>query len=112
VARRPCLTCARLTSNPSRCDVHAAEYAKQRDRQRGSAHSRGYTQQYRVLARQVLSEYRASNGERCPGWQVPPHGSADLTVDHVIPLARGGTHDRSNLAVLCRRCNSRKRDAL
>lgn len=30
------------------------------------------------------------------------------TVDHLIPLARGGTDDASNLAVACRRCNSIK----
>jgi 5-methylcytosine-specific restriction endonuclease McrA len=32
----------------------------------------------------------------------------DLTVDHIIPIARGGTHARTNLQVLCRACNSAK----
>lgn len=38
----------------------------------------------------------------------------DLTVltvwhlDHIVPLALGGTHDWSNLQALCRPCNSRK----
>ncbi len=36
-------------------------------------------------------------------------GSAeDLTIDHLTPLARGGPHQQDNLAVACRRCNSRK----
>ena len=35
----------------------------------------------------------------------------DLTIDHVVPLSRGGTNRRDNLTVACRRCNSRKRDA-
>lgn len=30
------------------------------------------------------------------------------TVDHLIPLAKGGTDDASNLVVACRRCNSIK----
>lgn len=34
--------------------------------------------------------------------------TANLTVDHVHPQGLGGTHDRENLRVLCRRCNSVK----
>lgn len=29
-------------------------------------------------------------------------------VDHIMPLARGGTHDRTNLQLLCRKCNLAK----
>jgi 5-methylcytosine-specific restriction endonuclease McrA len=32
----------------------------------------------------------------------------EITLDHKVPLARGGTHTSDNLAVCCRRCNSRK----
>ncbi|MFF1597681.1 HNH endonuclease [Streptomyces mirabilis] len=84
----------------------------QRERQRGSASKRGYTSRYRALASSVIAEHRASHGDRCPGWGTVPHTATDLTVDHVIPLAKGGTHDRANLRVLCRSCNSRKRDSL
>jgi 5-methylcytosine-specific restriction endonuclease McrA len=31
-----------------------------------------------------------------------------ITLDHVIPLARGGTHTADNLRVACRSCNCRK----
>lgn len=31
-------------------------------------------------------------------------------IDHVIPLSRGGRNDRSNLQLLCPRCNMRKKD--
>lgn len=34
----------------------------------------------------------------------------DLTLDHVIPLSRGGTDDLSNLQFLCRRHNGQKSD--
>lgn len=30
------------------------------------------------------------------------------TVDHMIPLSRGGTHTRDNLITLCHQCNSEK----
>lgn len=33
-----------------------------------------------------------------------------LTIDHIIPVAKGGTHDRSNLQCLCRPCNREKSD--
>jgi 5-methylcytosine-specific restriction protein A len=31
-----------------------------------------------------------------------------LSVDHVVPLAKGGTNDLSNIQPLCLRCNQRK----
>lgn len=31
-----------------------------------------------------------------------------LSIDHIVPRARGGSHDPSNLRVLCTRCNSKK----
>ena len=34
--------------------------------------------------------------------------SDNLSIDHVIPLVRGGEHVESNLEVVCRTCNSRK----
>jgi hypothetical protein len=33
---------------------------------------------------------------------------SDLTVDHIHPVALGGTNELSNLQTLCRTCNSRK----
>lgn len=36
-------------------------------------------------------------------------GSADdLHCDHVFPVAKGGSHDDSNLTTACRTCNTRK----
>jgi 5-methylcytosine-specific restriction endonuclease McrA len=34
----------------------------------------------------------------------------DLTIDHIIPLSRGGTHSFSNLTCACRTCNEQKGD--
>lgn len=39
-------------------------------------------------------------------------GFANLTMDHVIPLARGGRSTRDNLVPCCKECNTRKKGAL
>lgn len=33
----------------------------------------------------------------------------NLTIDHIIPLARSGQNDISNLQTLCRTCNQQKK---
>lgn len=33
-------------------------------------------------------------------------------LDHVVPISLGGTHDESNLRVICRPCNRRKHNRL
>lgn len=39
------------------------------------------------------------------GW-----ASSDATLDHLIPLSRGGIHGLVNVAIVCASCNFRKRD--
>lgn len=57
----------------------------------------------RALRYQVLRR----DGHTCRycGAQAP---DVPLTVDHVIPVALGGTNDPSNLVTACRDCNSGK----
>jgi 5-methylcytosine-specific restriction endonuclease McrA len=35
-----------------------------------------------------------------------------LECDHIIPVAKGGSHDDNNLTTACRSCNRRKRDRM
>jgi 5-methylcytosine-specific restriction endonuclease McrA len=38
------------------------------------------------------------------------HFAADqLTMDHILPLARGGRSSRSNVVTACKDCNNRKK---
>ena len=34
----------------------------------------------------------------------------DVTMDHIIPLARGGLSQRQNIVPCCKSCNSKKQD--
>jgi 5-methylcytosine-specific restriction endonuclease McrA len=54
---------------------------------------------YQTNRRQVL----AASGGRCA---IAGCGRLATTADHVIPLARGGTHDLANLRALCAFHNS------
>ena len=38
--------------------------------------------------------------------KFPPQ---ELTMDHVIPLSRGGTSERINIVACCKDCNSKKK---
>lgn len=35
--------------------------------------------------------------------------ASELTLDHLVPLARGGRSTRGNLVVACRHCNQQKK---
>ena len=39
-------------------------------------------------------------------------GYANLTMDHVIPLARGGRSTKDNLVPCCKDCNNKKKSSL
>lgn len=75
-----------------------AQCAAQRERQRGSAASRGYDGGWRKLRRLFLQ----SNPwcARC--------GAPATDVDHIIPRSAGGIDDWGNLQALCHACHSAK----
>ena len=49
-------------------------------------------------------------GGVCAHCGAPLDRYGNMTVDHVIPLNRGGTNDPENLTVLCEGCNQAKSD--
>lgn len=50
-------------------------------------------------------------GDKVARNEKVPHPKAP-TLDHIIPLARGGTHEMANVQTACFVCNSRKGDRI
>lgn len=103
MALKPCIQCGALSSN-TRCRTHEAQRERSRP-QRPTNTTRTYAEQQRRA--KAVAEHRATHGDWCPGWHVPPHPSSDLTADHIVSIHAGGSPD-GPLQVLCRSCNGRK----
>jgi 5-methylcytosine-specific restriction endonuclease McrA len=91
---RPCIDCNRLTRK-TRCN----ECNRIKNRLRPTPAQRGYGYEWQKISKAFRKEnpYCFKCGT-----------TVDLTTDHVIPLAKNGTHHWSNLQTLCRKCNSIK----
>ncbi len=66
-------------------------------RERAKAREMRQTPYYRELFRKGLCHYC---GKKFP--------EEELTLDHIVPVARGGKSTRGNLVVCCRPCNQAK----
>ena len=61
------------------------------------------------VSERVLARLRGQAGSRCAYCRTSSLITGQpLTVDHIVPTARGGGADASNLCLACRRCNEAK----
>ncbi len=70
---------------------------------RPTASQRGYGAEWRRVSAQVTAGATA-----CHWCGQPFTGEDPATADHIVPRARGGTNDLSNLVPAHRSCNSRR----
>jgi len=91
------------------------------------------TQQWEVrspsIVLQISDHIRLTSGHPERYWKVPPvnrrevfrrdnhtcqycSSTKHLTLDHVIPRSKGGTHNWDNVVTACEKCNSTKGDRL
>lgn len=104
--QRVCLHCGTSLASKHRSD---AAYCSARCN--SAAHHQARKASAKTGARQKRID-RAFLIERDGGrcylcLEIPPDG--ELTIDHVVALARGGTHTEDNLRVACLSCNTSKR---
>jgi hypothetical protein len=79
------------------CHFHYQWIVREGHKRRGKHHG-GW-----IIAERTLRRIYESPCQVC--------GSRDrITIDHVVPLSRGGEHREGNLRPLCRKCNTRKSD--
>lgn len=108
-AKTPCRHpgCPALTESGAYCPAHQRGVNTQRNRaidaQRPSAAVRGYDRTWQKLRLMHLRAYPLCVRCEESGMTVPA-----TEVDHIRPLAHGGTHDADNLQSLCKSCHSRK----
>ncbi len=86
------------------CAAHKAareaSRQKRKDRGRASAAARGYDAKWRRVRAMYLRRHPVCVGDDC--------GRPAEEVDHILPLADGGTHKWENLQALCKSCHSKK----
>ena len=97
---KPCLVCGSL-SPESRCAAHRIV--------RSSSTARGYGSKWQRIAKEQIKAVPWCECQGCGLHYGPCNAESDLTSDHVVPLAEGGTADHGT-QTLCRRCNSSKKD--
>ena len=95
---RACLGCGRVIPGGSRCGECQRDHNRRRDHRRGTRSQRGYGVAYTVRRALILRSHPFC------AYCGAPAG----TVDHVVPLARGGTNSLDNLVACCAECNASK----
>ncbi len=103
--KRTCLRCGRLVRGVCATCATARDKAKAKAAKRPLLRSNAS----KVSNAALVSEHRATIGDWCPGvpeLRRPAHPSADLTADHVLEVAAGGSELHAHRVVRCRSCNS------
>ncbi|NEW33829.1 HNH endonuclease [Nocardia cyriacigeorgica] len=116
----PCAICGRpfltrsWSESTARCCSHECAVQRLRDIRRSAKHRRRAAQRSAYRSDVQRRKVYAADGYRCHicGRKTDPSKAAphprSPTIDHVIPLAQGGTHEPINCRTACFLCNSIK----
>ena len=90
--------CPSIATEGSRCAAHPIQRTAPPWQHSKPAHERGYDAAHHTMRRRVLSEERTCR--KC--------GDKATIADHISPLSRGGSSERSNYQGLCTSCSAAK----
>lgn len=120
------VTCKKMAGNDRNGPSHAERYLREREhrlaaaKRYAAAHPEvGQAAKRRrkaLLAKNGVYRFSGADWKRC----LDRHGhrcvycgsSGKLTMDHVVPVTRGGTHGAGNIVPACNRCNASKGNSL
>lgn len=104
LARKAARIAAHQAKRPYPHDVAGLEY-----NHRGRARRGGGGGDISVYE---LADHRRTFGKACAYCELPAESTkrGNLTIDHVIPISKGGRHALRNIQYLCQPCNSSKGD--
>lgn len=101
-----CAYCGELTNRPVYCSKRCNGLANGQKRRRGiRARSDGSVRRFDVFE---ADRWTCGICGIAVDARMPPMSPLGPTLDHIIPLARGGEHVRSNVRLAHRICNMRE----
>lgn len=63
--------------------------------------------QYNKHRQRILAELIIEYGQKC-FYCAKDLLTEEITLDHIIPISRGGSHKKENLRISCKACNLKK----
>lgn len=124
ISNKSCVQCAKLLAVPKK-----VRYVKDKDRilEQNREWKRNnkdkvnlINRRRKLLTRNAEGSFTIDNilmileeqDNQCPGCFRGFSKELPYTVDHFVPLIRGGTNHKENLQLMCKSCNSRKQASL